>query len=239
MSYRRGKVFNEAWKIFDAAVAAGYPQGFLRPIEIRAENGDFGALDVLYTVYNDGVRRDDGRWIVRKNTTVARRYEERSAALGEPEAMTAIAGRLRRNKRTFKHAVRLYKVAFEKGYDTAAYNLAHAYKELGKFALSVTWFRKAASAGDISALFEVAIAELYGVGTRRDSVAAFSKLRRVARSRAVFIPEMAFQIQAMLTMARSLGDGWLIPLNTTAAMKLFARAASLGSAVAKAEMGMP
>jgi TPR repeat protein len=228
--------FDAAWHVFDTAAKDGYPHGFLRPLETRAARGDLGSLNVLYTVYQDGVRAENGRWIVRKSVRTARRYQTLSAALGEPEAMTSVADRLKKNPATRKRALRLYKLAFNKGYDTAAYNLALTYKRAQQYGLSVAWLKKAARCGDETALFDVAVAELYGVGTRRDPESAFFKLKRVARSRAVFIPHKWLQIQAMLTMSRALDEGWVVPINKTAAMKWLRLAASLGSAIAKAEM---
>jgi len=231
----RAKTFVDAWNEFDTVETQGYPPGFITVFKRRADRGDLGSLEVLYSIYKDGIR-SGSRWLVRKDLRSAMRYRARSAELGEPEAMTAMANQLKKSKRTKPLALRLYRKAFRKGYSSAASNLALTYKKEKKFALAVAWYRRAASLGDEAALLDVAIAELYGVGTRRNVLAAFAKLRRIARSRASYIPDKWLQIQAMLTMSRALDNGWLVQMDTAEAFRWLKRAASLGSSIASAEM---
>ena len=77
----------------------------------------------------------------------------------------------------------------------------------------------------LSALIEVARAELYGVGTRRDARAAFVKLRRLARQRLGWNNWM--RIEAMQLMADALMNGWLVRRDYAQGEEWLRRAAKL------------
>lgn len=78
-------------------------------------------------------------------------------------------------------AARPYRAAFRLGDATAAYNLACTYQNLGEHRAVVRWYRRTLAAGDLSALWPLAEAELYGLGTERDAVDALvTKLTRLA-----------------------------------------------------------
>jgi TPR repeat protein len=148
----------------------------------------------------------------------------------EPNDITAQANEIEQ----LAKAERLYRRAFRLGDTTAAFNLACRYRARGHYRDAVRWFRKGAAAGDIDALYEVGVAELYGVGTPRNSAAAFRKLTRVAHTKGRRRPPSWLQCKAMVEMARALEEGWLVRRDLHAARRWLLRAARLRSRVAAA-----
>lgn len=120
------------------------------------------------------------------------------------------------------------------GYGTAAYNLACSYRNRGSHRDAVAWFRRAWELGEPDSLFEIARAELHGIGTRGDPRAAVDKLCRVARSRVMYIPANALQCEAMLLLSRLFGEGWLVPRDYATSMRWLRKAARLGRPAARA-----
>ncbi len=118
------------------------------------------------------------------------------------------------------------------GDGAGAYNLACTYQNLGDYRKAVAWFRRALDAGDLSALVPLAQAELYGCGTRRNSKAALAKLQRIAGWNNVSWISPFDREQAMIVLAASLRDGWLLRRDYPASLKWLRRAAKLGSAEA-------
>jgi hypothetical protein len=89
----------------------------------------------------------------------------------------------------------------------------------------VQWFRRADAAGSPTASLEIARAELYGTGTRRNVRAAFTKLERLAGQRLGW--NNWLRIEAMQIMADALINGWLITRDYTRGEALLRRAANL------------
>jgi TPR repeat protein len=83
-------------------------------------------------------------------------------------------------------------------------------------------------AGDPTALRELAYADLYGIGTRRNVRAAFVKLRRLARQRLGW--NDALRIDAMCLMAEVLMTGWPVPRDHTQGVAWLRRAAKVRDA---------
>jgi uncharacterized protein len=176
-----------------------------------ATRGDRGALARLAVVYEEGVHGTDDNVLVRRNRRLAYRYWTRAAELGDPGAITVMADRLTprgHSMRALAQAEKLYRRAFHLGAYTAADNLAATYQNLGRYRDAVRWFRRAAAAGSPTASLEIARAELYGTGTRRNERAAFAKLERLARQRLGW--NNWLRIEAMQLMADALMNGWLV-----------------------------
>lgn len=147
--------------------------------------------------------------------------------------LTAAANRLTRRpgrRGQLDRAARLYRQAFHLGDTTAGYNLACSYQNVGERRRAVRWFRKVLAAGDRSALMPLALAELYGTGTRRNVPAAMKKLEVVARGGSWFAP--IEREEAMLLVARCLREGWLVIRDHSAALRWLRRARQVGSAAA-------
>lgn len=146
--------------------------------------------------------------------------------------LSATANQLTRRGRKgqLDEAARLYRQAFHLGDTTAGYNLACSYQNVGEHRTAVQWFRKVLAAGDRSALMPLALAELYGAGTRRNVSAAMKKLEIVARGGSWVAP--IEREEAMLLMAQCLREGWLVIRDYSAAQRWLRRAAKVGSAAA-------
>lgn len=185
----------------------GYTREQVDALRKAAAQDDRDALVTLGLIYDGST---DGAVPVKRDRRRARTYYERAAQLGDPSAMTRIADNLTprgHSAKALARAERLYRRAFHLGYDTAAENLAATYQTLGRYRDAVRWYKRAAAAGSPTAPLELARAELYGTGTRRDVRAAFVKLRRLARQRLGW--NNWLRIEAMQIMADALMNGWL------------------------------
>lgn len=146
----------------------------------------------------------------------------------DPAAMTVIADKFTRRRpsgRALRQAEKLYRRAFRLGYDTAAENLAATYLTVGRYRDAYRWYRRADAAGSPTAALELARAELYGSGTRRNTRAAFVKLERLARERLGWNNWQ--RIEAMMLMADALIVGWFVPRDYARGQALLRRAAKL------------
>lgn len=205
-------------------------------LRAAAQRGEADALAELGYLHSTGWVRSDGNVIVRRDRKAARRYLERAAAMGHAEGSACLAMLLLDSSddaRTFKRAEALYRRAFQRGYSTAAYNLAVAYKKRQRYRDAYRWFERAHAEGDPSALLQLARAELYGVGTKRDPVGALAKLRRMANSTTKYWPASDGEnVEAMLIIADALMEGWLLPRNFNAGLRWLRRAAKCGNRTA-------
>jgi uncharacterized protein len=190
---------------------------------------DRDALTTLAVLYEEGTARDrSNKLLVRRDRRRGRSYWERAAQLGDPVAITVIADNLTprgHSARALAQAEKLYHRAFRLGYDTAAENLAATYRNLGRYRDAVRWYRRAADAGSPTAPLELARAELYGTGTRRDVRAAFARLERLARQGLGW--NNWLRIEAMQLMADALMNGWLVRRDYAQAESWLRRAAKL------------
>jgi TPR repeat protein len=210
----------------------------VRNLKRAASKHDCEALVTLGDFYRDGLRHPGGVVLVRRDRRAARRCFERAAELGDAQGMGVLADHLSglgARASDVARAERLYRRSFRNGYSTAAYNLASTYRNRGRYRQAVRWYQRAHDAGDPSALLQLALAQLYGVGTRRDPRAARAKLRRVARTRTRYWPAAVGEnVRAMLVVAQALLDGWLLPSDYKHGQRWLLRAAAWDSATAKA-----
>lgn len=220
--------------LLDRAARDGYTREFVDALQAGTSAEDCDALTILAMFHRDGLRGQRGQVLIRRNARLAFSYDLRAAELGDSNGMASVADALTAppcNSNDLARGEKLYKKAFRLGNTTAAINLAVTYQNLGRYRDAVRWFRRASAVGDSRALFELAKAELFGVGTRRNVAAAISKLDQVARGLAFAAPfERA---EAMVIMADALRNGWLVRRDYHQAIRLLRKAASLGSDAAK------
>ncbi|NVB77619.1 MAG: sel1 repeat family protein [Kofleriaceae bacterium] len=187
--------------------------------------------------YREGLVGKGGAVLVRRDLRAARRCLERAAALGDTDGMSSLASLLadeRPTASTLKRAAALYRTAYRNGNTTAAYNLAVLHKRHGRHRLAVAWFERAYRAGDPSALLQLGLAELYGVGTPRNGAAGIAKLEAMANSTTKYWPRSTGEnVEAMLVLADTLMRGWLVPRDYETAIAWLQRAASWDNATAK------
>jgi TPR repeat protein len=215
----------------------GWTPSHVSTVRAAAEQNDTKALTTLGILYRDGLASDRYGQLVTRDARLARRYLERAARNGDPEALCALADTISAHAQSgsVSRAARLYRRAFRTGNATAAYNLACLYQNAGRHALSVRWFRLAKAAGDRTAEFQLALAELYGLGVRRNPIAAARKLETISAKRVVVWPDSAgVDVQAMLILSEELMRGWLLPRDFDASISWLRRAAKRGSLTAKA-----
>lgn len=230
-------------KLLEDAAREGYTQAFVDTVHSRARTSDPDALNVLAMFHREGLRGRRGEVLFKRSARLELQYALRAAELGDPAGMVNVGDVLTSPGATrgdLARGMRYYRSAFRRGHATAAFNLAVTYQSLGRYRDAVQWFRRAHAAGDPSALLEVAKAELFGVGTRRDAAAAFSKLRRVSRGGAL-TPRFE-RAEAMVIMADALRNGWLVRRDYRQAVRWLRKAAGLDSDAAKgilADEGIP
>jgi len=188
--------------------------------------------------YRDGVNGANGRVLVRKNQRTAVRYLEQAVKAGDIDAMVALGNVLSedRDERGLARAAPYYRMAYRRGDHTAAFNLACTYQNVGRYREAVLWFRRALALGDPSASMELARAELYGLGTRRNVRSAFARLERIANGPSNQWPANTDRIEAILVMADALVTGWPVRRNFHQGVRWLRRAAELGSEVAKSKL---
>lgn len=184
---------------------------------------DRGARAKLVVRHAKGSDRDtDGRPVKHS------RRRARATELDDPVSLTRMADDLTpkgHSARALGKAEKLYRRAFRLGYLIAAENLAAVYLNLGRHRDAVRWYRRAEAAGASTASLEIARAELYGLGTRRDARSAFTRLQRLARQRLGW--NNWLRIEAMHLMADALMNGWLVRRSFARAEALLRRAAAL------------
>ena len=210
----------------------------VRVLRQEAKQGNVAALSQLGTLFLDGLRSRHGAVLVRGNVGAGRRMLERAIELGDADAMLELATHLTEQAASTAdraRALALYRRAFRRGEATAAYFLADTYKRRGRYREAVAWWRRAHAAGDARAILDLALAELHGVGTRRDGPGALAKLRLAASAPTRWYPRSSGEnVRAMIHLARVYGEGWLVPRDGAESARWLRRAAEWDSAIAKA-----
>jgi TPR repeat protein len=220
-------------KITEVVAKGKITKEYFELLRKLADLGDSDALTDLGSFLQSGYQDNRGRVLIKQDVKAAMQCFLLGAAQGNTYAMLAVADNLVSSgkKGAFTEAEKLYKLAFKLGDAAAAFHLASAYQNLGKFTLAVGWYKRCLKAGEFAALLPLAYAELYGIGTRKDAVAALDKLRRVAKGGKNFC--QFDQEDAMLIMADAFRYGWVVRRDLKAANSWLNSAAKLGSATAK------
>lgn len=213
-----------------------FSHGAIASLKRAAKRNDPSSVEWLGILSRDGQRDKRGKVLVRRDLRAAKHYFRRAAELGNPYAMVAYADQLSLpGSRTLslREAMTWYRRAFRLGETIGAHNLAVTYQNQGRLRLAVRWFRRAIRAGDASSELPLALAEMYGSGTRRDPRSAVRRLSRVARGEPRYVSQ-AEQEEAMLTLALAYDQGWLLRRDHAMAITWLRRAAKLGSDAANA-----
>lgn len=216
----------------------------VKAVRAAAQRNDTDALTTLGILYRDGLKTARFGEIVPRNMRLARMYIERASRQRDPDALCLLADMLSSQTRsaTVSRAINLYRKAHRAGSATAAYNLACLYQRAARYSSSVRWFRIAQAAGDPAAAFQIALAELYGLGVKRNPVSAARKLEVLSREHGDFWPDsIGYNVQSMLVLANALINGWLLPRDFNAGLSWIRKAAKRGSVSARAmleEYGM-
>lgn len=206
----------------------------LSSLRLRASEGDIEAMTDLGLYYETGIKDVDGKWILTPSRQEAAKLLEEAATNGSIDAMLSIANILDTNKSTKSDrdkALMWLKKAARLGSGAAAYNIGITYRDVGKYRLSVTWFQKAIDMSEHSALLELAYAEMYGLGLKRDVKNAFRKLQKLTRLSGVLTSEKE---EACILAARLLLEGWLVPRSIEKARQWLKRAENTSSTQARA-----
>ncbi len=214
----------------------GHTRASIAKLKDAARREQAWALVNLGGLYQDGVKDGKGRTILARSAREAARCFQRAAELGDTDGIVGLADLITsdRSERGLARAASLYRRAYRRGDHTAAFNLACMYQNVGRYRDAVLWFRRALTAGDPSASMELARAELFGLGTRRNVRSAFARLRSIASAPTNMWPPNGDRIEAILVMANALITGWPVRRDYGEGLLWLRRAKSLGSRVAAA-----
>jgi TPR repeat protein len=211
----------------------GVTSAYFRMLERAASVGSVESMFDLACYLEDGFVNKRGRQLLKQDRRKAVRLYCRAVAGDHTQAMINLAACLSAGRGAPVDdiaALKLEKRAARLGNMSALMNIGISYRNAGKTSTAVRWFHKAARHGDDSALLEIAKAELYGVGTRRDVTKALERLARVARSNVVSVYDNE---QSCLLIARCYLDGWLVRRSYKKAIPWLRIAVATGSSEAK------
>jgi len=197
----------------------GSKRRFIALLRESAALHDPHALYELGTFYRDGFRDRRGKPVLRQSAAFSAKLFRRAAELGDPDGMVALAdflsepwmsasGRPPKSRSRLTEAFRWYHRAIAREHVMAMSNLAVTYQNLGNHRQAVQWFRRAAQAGDESVLFDLAQAEMYGLGARRNVRSALEKLRRVGNEKNTGVSVFEAESAMILIGSLLMGGGW-------------------------------
>jgi TPR repeat protein len=112
----------------------------------------------LAITINDGIRSPTGRVLVRRNAPYAFRLLRRAVESGDEKAAGSLGYAYdvgRGTKRNVAQAIRWYRRAATSGDSAATSNLATVYRDAGKAALALQWWKRAADMRDGDAAVDV------------------------------------------------------------------------------------
>lgn len=156
----------------------------LRP---QAAAGDPSAMEQLGVWYRDGERDRRGRVLIVRAPKAAFRLisgaVEKSHGKVGAFSLAYLYDSGIGTKSNKKLALHWYRRALRDVPGTAAYNIATVYRDMRKFHLMLSWWLRAAKAGDGDAAADVGYCYQYGIGARKDSTVARRFYRNAIASR--------------------------------------------------------
>ncbi len=208
----------------------------INDLRSRAKRGDAEAWVKLGMYFRDGVRSKSGRLLMSPHARRARACFQNAARLGAAAGLVALANDFADRGDT-RRSLALNRRAWRLGDPTGGNNAAIDLRRMGRHAQAFRIFRVLASGGSDTALLQVAKAELFGVGTRRNSKLALKHFEQVARpKRGRDAASVMDREEAMLRIADALIDGILVPIDFRSALKWLRLAAKGGSDLATARL---
>lgn len=209
----------------------------LKESATKADDGE--VIWELAAAYEDGVVDNKGVVLLEKNPKRAAELYYRGVKLGNVGCMVNLANLLARGRgvrRDIRAALRLEILAARKGDPGGAFNAGISYKKLRDFRKSLRWFRQAEVMGNDSARLEIAKAQLYGLGTKRNVREAIGNLKAVVDARRCSAGESE---EACLLLAYLYIDGWLVPRAHRRSIQWLTEAQKKGSTIASAAIRDP
>jgi TPR repeat protein len=143
--------------------------------------------DLGLTLY-EGIQDRQGRSLVRRDSPAAVTWFRKAASHGDPTALAQlgyaydIGSGVRPDS---AQAIRWYRWAIRAGSSTAASNLATVHRDAGKPTLAFRWWNRSAAMGDGDAAVDTGYGYQYGIGVRKNAVAAKRLYRRAIESRQI------------------------------------------------------
>lgn len=229
MTLKKENAFAARARVLRATPGAG--REYVSVVEEHAKRGAVWALNTLGVEYSEGLAEGDGEPLVYPDFRKAANYFVAAAELGDTDAMISLSSLFELGngvKRDAAKALHWQRLAARKGNSNAMFNVAVFYRDQGRHSLAVTWFRKSARCGQQEALLELAVAEVYGLGVRRNVGAALRTLNRLAASKRV-APITAQE--ACIFAARLYMEGWVRSRSYLRAERWLERGVASGSLV--------
>jgi TPR repeat protein len=158
----------------------------VKQLKQAADSGSARATFELGCLLEEGVVDGHGRQVVAPALVKAVAAYRCAAALGDPGAWLNLGlcydygkGVRRSQRRALLCYLDLWKAKRD---PSAANNAATVYRDYGDSRAAFRWWRKAAEAGDRTALVDVGYCLYNGIGVRRDEAEALDAFRRASRS---------------------------------------------------------
>jgi TPR repeat protein len=177
------------WKVLLSNATSGGYTGCVadwKKVLARAKRGDAEAEWDVGERYADGCKDKRGRIVVKRSPKKAVEWLRRAAEHGNSSAQNNLANLLSNDNGTRKNldeAFEWYKKALRAGDSHVGQNIAITYRQIGKHATAVKWFRRCARQGHGEALIQLGIHYYWGKGIRKDPKAAVRCFRSAIRSK--------------------------------------------------------
>ena len=163
----------------------GSPRRYVALLTQAVRTGHAGAIWDFAVLQMEGYRDERGRVLVRANPKAAAR-SFRLVALDADTSADQSLGYcfdvglgVRRNSNL---AMRWYRRAWRRRNPSAAANIATIYRDRGRLARAVSWWKRAIEAGSPEEAVEVGYCYQYGIGVRRNCPEAVDRYRLAIRA---------------------------------------------------------
>jgi uncharacterized protein len=157
-----------------------------RDLVNRAKRGDAEAEWEVADLYKDGCLDSKGNILIRRSPRIAAKWFRRAAEHGDGSAQNTLGVLLGNGDGITKNVAEAFfwlRKALHARDTCAAHNLAITYRQIGNLRMAVTWFRKAADAGDDDARVQLGIHCYWGRGIRKNPEVAIQCFRQAIKGK--------------------------------------------------------
>jgi len=120
--------------------------------------------------YDDGLKKSNGKIIVKANIIKAIKWYKKSAKQGEVSAQDALGTTYssgdREIKVNLKKAIKWTKKAIKQDSIISTYNLGTIYRDMHNLEQAFKYYKKAVKMGDTEANFDLFLCYYFGIGTK-------------------------------------------------------------------------
>ena len=151
----------------------------------KAKTGDKNAQFEVGYYYDDGIKKDNGKVILKANIVKAVKWYTKAAKQGDVSAQDALGTTYssgdREIKVNYKKAIKWTKRAIKQGSSMSAYNLGTIYKDLGKLKKAFKYYQKSLTMGDVDTNFDLFLCYYFGIGIKVNRKKAKKHLKKITK----------------------------------------------------------